>query len=577
MNKRLPLILGLLVLLATVTPATADERILRYDSDMAIQTDGSVLVTESIRVRAEGTNIRRGIYRDFPTRYKDGFGNQVEVAFELLGVERDGHSEPNFTERVANGIRVNTGDDTFLPTPGEFTFTIRYRTTRQLGFFAGHDELYWNVTGLGWDFFIDEVHARVLLPSRVASAALNLDGYTGHGGEEHGKDYQASSAEPGVALFHTTRSLAPYEGLTISVGFPKGIIEEPSGTKKVGWFLRDNRGVLVALAGLILLGIYYLRRWTQVGIDPAAGPTFPRYQPPEGFAPGELRMLRRMSNDQRCFSADVVDMGVRGFLQIHQGHGSEGWRLVREPHANVDRLSTSQRVLAKRLFEDGNSIVLKDTEAARVSGALSAHAAEMSKRLKPRYFKSNGGIVVMGGIASLLVGLVSFLVSGGNGIPALIALGVLGLVMHLVFARLLKAPTREGRKLLDEIEGLRMYLGVAERDELKSLPGPGQPPALDAKRYEALLPYAMALEVEEAWTSKFTAAVGAAMAQQSSPGWYHGGSMSSPMGLASIGNSLGGALTQQISASSTPPGSSSGGGGGGSSGGGGGGGGGGGR
>jgi uncharacterized membrane protein len=250
---------------------------------------------------------------------------------------------------------------------------------------------------------------------------------------------------------------------------------------------------------------------------------------------------------------------------------------VREPHASLDTLSASQRALATHLFKAGNEIELKNTEATRVSAAIAAHAAEMSKRLKPRYFKTNLGTVAVGAIASLLVGMIAILLSGGNGIPALIVLAVLAGVMHLVFAWLLKAPTRDGRKLLDGIEGLRMYLGVAERDELKSMRGPGQPPTLDAKRYEALLPFAMALEVEEAWTSKFTAAVGAAAAQQSSPGWYHGNNLHGSTGLANIGNSLGSALTQQISASSTPPGSSSGGGGGGSSGGGGGGGGGGGR
>ncbi len=158
--------------------------------------------------------------------------------------------------------------------------------------------------------------------------------------------------------------------------------------------MRDNRGVLVALIGLILLFLFYLRRWKRFGIDPPSGPIFPRYQPPEGFAPGELRMLRRMGNDQLCFSADVVDMGVRGFLQIHQGTGSDKWRLVREPHASLDVLSASQRALATALFRDGNEIVLKNTEATRVSGAMAAHAAQMSKRLKPRYFQSHGGTVL---------------------------------------------------------------------------------------------------------------------------------------------------------------------------------------
>jgi uncharacterized membrane protein YgcG len=570
------LILTLFAMLSLAPAASADERILAFDSDLAIQADGSLLVTETIRVRAEGRQIRRGIFRDFPTRYQDRYGNRVRVGFALLGVERDGRSEPSFTERIANGVRINTGDDTFLPTPGEFTYTIRYRTTRQLGFFADHDELYWNVTGLGWSFPIDEVQARVSLPSPVASALLELEGYTGRRGQQ-GKDYEAHSDEPGVATFRTTRGLSPGEGLTIAAGFPKGVVHEPTGTERFGWLLRDNGGVLVALAGLALLGLYYFRRWNQVGRDPPAGPVFPRYQPPAGFAPGELRMMRRMSDDKLCFSADVVDMAVRGVLQIHQGGGKDGWRLVRNPQASLEQFSASQRALATRLFKDGDDVELKNSQAKLVSGALAFHAAEMSKRLKPRFFKSNGRTVWMGVMLSLLVGLVAAVISGGNGIPALLVLGALALVMHVVFAWLMKAPTSEGRKLLDEIEGLRMYLGVAERDELKSLDAPGKAPTLDAKRYEALLPYAMALGVEEAWTDKFTAAVGAASAQQTSPTWYYGTGRFTSMGLAGIGNSLGSALTQQISASATPPGSSSGVGGGGFSGGGGGGGGGGGR
>jgi uncharacterized membrane protein len=141
-----------------------------------------------------------------------------------------------------------------------------------------------------------------------------------------------------------------------------------------------------------------------------------------------------------------------------------------------------------------------------------------------------------------------------------------------------RAPTAEGRKLLDEIEGLRMYLGVAERDEIAGLEGPGaERPPLDAARYEALLPYAVALEVEDAWTRKFTAAVGAAAAATAASGiaWYAGRGPVTDLG--SFSRAMGRSLSSQISSASRPPGSSSGSGGGGSSGGGGGGGGGGGR
>jgi uncharacterized membrane protein len=117
---------------------------------------------------------------------------------------------------------------------------------------------------------------------------------------------------------------------------------------------------------------------------------------------------------------------------------------------------------------------------------------------------------------------------------------------------------------------------VAEKQELASMRGPDEP-VLDAKRYEALLPYAVALEVEDAWTAKFTAAAGAAAAAQAANnmGWYVGRGPISNLG--SFSNEIGSSLSTTISSAATPPGSSSGGGGGGFSGGGGGGGGGGGR
>ena len=104
-------------LLACAPPLAAQERIERYDIQVDIQADGSLEVIERIDVRAEGQRIRRGIYRDFPTRYRDRLGNRVVVDFEVLEVLRDGQPEPWFTESIGNGVRLNTGDDGFLPVP----------------------------------------------------------------------------------------------------------------------------------------------------------------------------------------------------------------------------------------------------------------------------------------------------------------------------------------------------------------------------------------------------------------------------------------------------------------------------
>ena len=67
------------------------------------------MVTETIRVQAEGQKIRRGIYRDFPTSYRDKLGNRYNVQLDVIDVYRNGSPEPFHTEKLSNGIRVYAG------------------------------------------------------------------------------------------------------------------------------------------------------------------------------------------------------------------------------------------------------------------------------------------------------------------------------------------------------------------------------------------------------------------------------------------------------------------------------------
>ena len=143
------------------------ERILSYSSDITVNRDSSLDVVETIRVRAEGNQIRRGIFRDFPTRYQRE-GRTVRVGFEVQSVTRDGQNEPYDTERIDNGVRVRIGDaDVMLPAASTPTSSAIARPA-QIGFFDGYDELYWNVTGNGSIFPIDRAEATIRLPQPVA-------------------------------------------------------------------------------------------------------------------------------------------------------------------------------------------------------------------------------------------------------------------------------------------------------------------------------------------------------------------------------------------------------------------------
>jgi uncharacterized membrane protein len=145
------------------------------------------------------------------------------------------------------------------------------------------------------------------------------------------------------------------------------------------------------------------------------------------------------------------------------------------------------------------------------------------------------------------------------------------IALNAVFYYLLQAPTFTGRKLMDRIEGFRLYLATAEEDRLNALNPPEQTPEL----FEKYLPYALALGVDQAWSERFAATLQRAAMQDRKttyrPGWYSGSNWNSfdPAGFAS---DLGSSLSSAVARSSVAPGSSSGSGGGGSSGGGGGGG-----
>ena len=324
-------LLVLALLLACVCTVRAEERVLAYDIDVEVRADGALDVTERITVNVEGNRIRRGIYRDFPTRYRDRYGNRVVVGLQVLGVERDGANEPWFTENLGNGVRINTGDDSFLPAPAEHTFTLRYRTTRQLGFFGDHDELYWNAIGTGWIFPILSGTVTARLPVPVPVAQMSAEGYTGPQGAK-GQAYAAELPDAGTARWHLTQPLAPGEGLTVVLTFPKGIVAAPTTQQRLFWFLRDNRGVLMATIGWLLLLAFCVYEWRRVGRDPRKGIVIARYEPPEGHGPANLRYLQRMGYDTRCFSAAVLNLAVAGFMRISREPRlikKDEWRLER--------------------------------------------------------------------------------------------------------------------------------------------------------------------------------------------------------------------------------------------------------
>lgn len=576
--KRLLLALALIL---SIAAARADERILDWQSDIHVRPDSTLEVQETLRVRAEGQQIRRGLLRDFPTRYVDRHGRRVVTGFEVLAVRRDGLVEPHALEKLANGVRIRIGNpEVFLP-PGEYTYAITYRTDRQLGFFADHDELYWNVTGNGWDFPIDAVGAQVFLPGNIDAASIAVEAYTGPQGAQ-GRDWEAD-AGPSLATFRSTRALGPREGLTLVASWPKGHVAPPGLDQRTGYLLRDAWPAGLALGGLAILLLYYFRVWHRVGRDPPKRVVVPHYEPPPALSPAAMRFLRRMAYDDRCFAAAVLSLAVQGALRIEQESGgllnrTRKFTLHRADPSVAPALAEDERVLRDRLFAGASSVELDNANHVVLSGAKLEHLRALKSRYMPSAFRANGAWHALGIALSLLIGVFAVVLpaaKAGFGFswwfmttPGRTALAAVAgaLVANVAFGRLLKAPTVGGRATMDHIEGFRLYLDVAEGDELKLVDAP----PLTVRLYERYLPAALALEVEQHWSERF-ATVFATQAAAHTPSWYSGDSWDT-RNVARFSSGFGSSFSSAISSSSTAPGSSSGSGGGGSSGGGGGGG-----
>ena len=207
-----------------VQPPATEERIASFISDVTIEANGDLDVTETMKINVLNQQINHGIYRDFPTKYRDKFGKPVQSAFEVVAVERDGRAEPWSGEELSNGVRVRIGSSDVIVPQGMHTYMLRYRVTDMIHYGKTYDELYWNVTGNGWIFPIDLAEASVKLPSKVAFTAKDF--WTGPMGSTE-QNAAVITDQPGSVVFRTNKPLDSFEGMTISVKFPKGVLSPP--------------------------------------------------------------------------------------------------------------------------------------------------------------------------------------------------------------------------------------------------------------------------------------------------------------------------------------------------------------
>ncbi|TNE29312.1 MAG: DUF2207 domain-containing protein [Alphaproteobacteria bacterium] len=520
--KHLPLLclLFLLIAFSFAGKAFAYEGILSYKSDIRIRSDGSLLVTDVIRVNVLQRNILHGIHRDIPLRYRDKDGKHRNLGFHLTGVYRDGQPESYRLTNRGSGKYLSIGSEDHLLSAGEHSYLITYTLRRAVDFGDQADYLHWNATGDGWTFPIQEAVIRVYPPS--GATINNHDAATGKKDATY-KNFHAATDENGVLTFRTTAVLRSGEGMTIFAAWPKGFIFPPSAISRFSSYIEENFHLFVALVALGFATPLFFIIWWLVGRDPPRGTVIPEFSPPENFSPALAAYVAGQGSGddtlRRAFCAAIADLAIKGVIKITL-HGKDHYALdLIKPRLHLNHLPTTERVLAKCLFAGRTSrFMFSAQKDLRFDIIISGFSNSLKRQSDRVYFSGNESYVLASTVFTLLLSAWLFTAMLYDHILLLQGWSmIIGLLfLNLFYYFLMKAPTARGRRKMDRLEGFKMYMSVAEDGRMDFL----NPPPMSPRMFETLLPYAIAFGVEKNWAEKFKKSVPKTVYDTYAPDWF---------------------------------------------------------
>jgi len=507
--------LALVVLCAALTiPAFArDWHIARFDTQMAVAQDGVSTVTERIDVVFEGAF--HGIYRDIPVEYPGPHGSNYTLFLKVTGVTDGEGNRLKYESSTQNG---NRHLKIYIPDAVNATRTveIHYTVTNAVRWFDDHDEMYWNVTGNDWPVPIESASASIVFPPNAAGE-LRAQAFTGvYGSQGQRAGVKVSGNTVSV---ETMDPLSMREGLTADVYITKGVLTQPSRLTQAIWFLRSNIIVLLPLWAFIVMFVFW---WTK-GRDPKPDISVaPMYEPPKGMTPAEVGTLVDDVVHPRDITSTLVDLAVKGYIKIEEkesktlvfSHRDYIFHLLK-PQSEWTALEPHERVMLNHMFAGGVTEVHLSDLKNQFYVAIPTMKDNILGELKGKGMYSvdpeSAHAYVLAGVLFTAAPFVLVQVFGAGSIfdspGLLVAAGIVAVLVIFLFARIMTAKSRKGVDTKVEILGLQEFINRVDADRLKRMP---------PDTFEKVLPYAMALGIENRWAKAFQGVA------QNPPNWYVG-------------------------------------------------------
>lgn len=307
-----------------------------------------------------------------------------------------------------------------------------------------------------------------------------------------------------TVAFSSTRLLAPAEGLTIALRFPKGIIAEPTRAEIIWQIVADNGVLFVPV--FVLFFMFF--RWRKRGKEPdGRGTIVPQYEPPHGLSPMEMTGLMRQDIPHEGITATLLDLARKGYLKIEFGEEKRLFK-NKQTYAFVRKINppehapSFERELFDGIFGDGEDRVeLEDLKGSFYKDIQKAKdQAFESLRDKDLFGESPGKVRGAYFIAGGAVAAIPMLLSSFYGFSAIaFASFILSGAIIAGFGWFMPQKTTKGAEALEEVEGFKWFLSVTEKDRMSF----HNAPKLKPETFHAYLPYAIAFGVEREWAEQF--------------------------------------------------------------------------
>lgn len=552
--------------MAFAARSTDNFTIAKFDAEYSLSrdSDNRSKLEATWRITANfPPNQNRGIAPVFVKRYDDHSTN-----FSLQSVtDEDGtpleYSWNDDELRIGNKNTYVEGEKTYIIKFTQRDVTKNYSNT-------GRDEFYWDVIGDEWRVPMENVQISVKLDeSLVAARQGKAFCYVG----SRGSTTQCDLSEIENQITAKIDKLSRRQGVTVAVGFKSGTFsgyQETLMEKLIGiWHLMQILAYTIATPLVIFLIIRYRRL---VGRDKELKPIPPEYLPPEDISvlmstyvlkkydPFKVKGLPKV--------AQLLDLAVRHYIKIYEVKKSSlfsGAQYEIEIIKDLQELKVEEIEIVQDMFDSpsipkpGQRLNLKNLQnniKYMTRTRDDDKNLETLAREKYGLCEQNPEVkrIMRGWFKRVLVLAVLFLS------PMLLVMSIM-----LVFASRGWSLTDDGLSLRRYLEGLKMYIGVAEVERLNILQSPegAEKIVVDVndgkqlvKLYERVLPYAVLFGQEKNWSKqmgKYYEQVGEA------PDWYVGQGVFNAVAFSSGLNGLSTAAGHASDYSSTSGGSSGGG------------------